>query len=76
MGPLRKKWLEDYFRFEVACFLGDMLVFGGVGLTKHVIFFIHRKLITRCFFQKFSKWMFPRIGVPQNGWFIMNGKPY
>ena len=20
--------------------------------------------------------MFPKIGVPQNGWFIINGKPY
>ena len=24
-----------------------------------------------------NKWMFPKIGVPQNGWFIIyNGKPY
>ena len=21
-------------------------------------------------------WVFPKIGVPQNGWFIINGKPY
>ena len=21
-------------------------------------------------------WVFPRIVVPQNGWFIINGKPY
>ena len=54
MGPLRKKWLEDYFRFEMACFLGNMLVFGGVGLTKHVIFF-HTQEVTRCFFFRNSQ---------------------
>ena len=25
----------------------------------------------------FPKWVFPTIGVPQNGWFVVcNGKPY
>ena len=24
----------------------------------------------------FNIWVFPKIGLPRNGWFIYNGKPY
>ena len=46
--------LEDVFPIVNSPFLGDMLVFGGVRKNKKNIW----------------KWMFPKIGVPQNGWFI------
>jgi len=31
---------------------------------------LHLRAGNRCF-GKHSKWVFPKIGVPQNGWFIM-----
>ena len=35
--PLKSSGLEDYFPFEMAWFLGDMLVFGGVdGIWKYI----------------------------------------
>ena len=52
--------------FEVVSMLHRFFVFRPWKSVK-------RRSIRRFFFM--DMWAFPRIGVPQNGWFI-NGKPY
>ena len=45
MSP-EHEWLEDVFSIEMASFLGDMLVFGGV---------VNMRGLGTCFFSKLRK---------------------
>ena len=41
------------------------------GFIEYIDIFLNRRIKLMLWVFLFVKWVFPKIGVPQNGWFIM-----